>query len=158
MNIFEAQKSEMKKVQDWNSFDRIERLTCRPVVNGVPVRPEDSPFHFLFYSDNIEEPIGNLFYFDVNPRNSSCEFGYKINPKFRNMGFGKEMLQNFISHAFDVLNFNKIYCQTAAFNEPSLRLLQSLGFKLDAVLREHHELDGVFFDDFIYSMLKSDRT
>ena len=34
-------------------------------------------------------------------------------------------------------------------------MLKSCGFKLDGCLREHHELDGILYDDNIQSILKS---
>ena len=64
------------------------------------------------------------------------------------------MLTEFISHMFTDKNFNKLHCQTASFNEPSVKMLERLGFSRDAVLREHHELDGKLFDDYIYSIIR----
>jgi hypothetical protein len=44
--------------------------------------------------------------------------------------------------------------QTASFNIPLVHLLESLGLNRDGVLRAHHELDGRFHDDYVYSLLK----
>jgi [ribosomal protein S5]-alanine N-acetyltransferase len=64
------------------------------------------------------------------------------------------MLTEVLRYLFEHYDLNKVYCQTAGFNEPSVRLLEKFGFHRDATLREHHELDGVFYDDYIYSILK----
>ncbi len=48
---------------------------------------------------------------------------------------------------------NKVYAQTASFNASSVKLLESLGFKKDGVLREHHLFQGTRHDDFVYSIL-----
>ena len=113
-------------------------------------------FYFLYYEEGISEPVGKIFYFDVNQRNRSCEFGYNIAPEFRNKGYGKKMLKEFINHMFTKENYNKLYCQTASFNIPSVKMLERLGFKRDGVLREHHELDGKLYDDYVYSLLSSE--
>jgi [ribosomal protein S5]-alanine N-acetyltransferase len=64
------------------------------------------------------------------------------------------MLTMIINHLFSSTNLNKLYCQTAAFNIASIKLLYKLKFHQDAVLREHHELDGKLWDDYIYSILR----
>ncbi|MEH2115208.1 MAG: GNAT family protein [Nostoc sp.] len=33
---------------------------------------------------------------------------------------------------------------------------EKLGFHRDGILREHHELDGKLWDDYIYSILRSE--
>jgi ribosomal-protein-alanine N-acetyltransferase len=66
------------------------------------------------------------------------------------------MLRLGISYLFDHLGLNKIYCQTAEFNIPSIKILQKLEFHRDAILREHHELEGKLFDDFVFSLLRND--
>jgi len=143
-------------LKEWSEADRLELHTCRPVINGRRIPRSNEVFHFLYFEESIFEPVGNIFYFDINERNLSCEFGYKINPKYRNQGFGKTMLAESIYHIFTNTNFNKLYCQTASFNLPSVKLLESIGFKRDGILREHHELEGILYDDYIYSMLRSD--
>ena len=140
--------------KEWTAADRLEEVTCRPVINGKRVPRSEEVFHFLFYAENISEPAGYVSYFDINERNRSCEFGYCINPKFRNKGYGKTMLTEFITHMFTNTNLTKLYCQTASFNKPSVKMLESLGFKRDGILREHHELDGKFYDDYVYSVLR----
>lgn len=65
-------------------------------------------------------------------------------------------LKLLLAYLFEHTVLNKVYAQTGAFNLNSIYLLESLGFHQDGRLREHHELNGVFYDDFIYSMLSSD--
>ncbi|UIE37731.1 GNAT family N-acetyltransferase [Leptodesmis sichuanensis] len=103
-----------------------------------------------------EEPVGKFAYFDVNPRNRSAEFGYRVHPAMRGRGLGTQMLQTCINRVFQSTTLNKLYGQTAAFNLPSIRLLEKLGFHRDGVLREHHELDRQLHDDYGYSLLRRD--
>ena len=56
------------------------------------------------------------------------------------------------------MTLNKLYCQTGAFNLPSIKLLEKLNFHRDGILREHHELDGKLWDDYIYSVLRREWT
>lgn len=66
------------------------------------------------------------------------------------------MLITAIDYLLTTTELNKLYCQTAAFNIASVKLLDKLGFHRDGILREHHELDGKLWDDYIYSILRSE--
>ena len=140
----------------WSQFRPFEERTCRPVVNGKRVSPSKDVIKLAFTIDGIDKLVGKFEYFDFNPRNRSAEFGYTVNPKFRRQGIGTKMLNMAITHLFSDanLNLNKLYCQTAAFNVASIALLEKLNFHRDAVLREHHELNGKLHDDYIFSILR----
>ncbi|MEH2260761.1 GNAT family N-acetyltransferase [Nostoc sp.] len=141
---------------EWGKFDRIETKTCRPVMDGKRLPSNDKPVIIAFLIDELEEPVGKFRYFNINPRNRSAEFGYTVNPKYRNQGLGTNMLVLIINNLFKTTDFHKFYCQTAAFNIASIKLLEKLELKKDGILREHHELDGKLWDDYIYSILRSE--
>ena len=138
----------------WNETSRIEERTCRPVADGKRLPPNDKRINLVFFEESAGEPVGRIQCFDFNSRNRSAEFGYSVNPVFRGRGIGTCMLKLAISEVFSREDLNKLYCQTAEFNVPSVKLLERLGFHKDGVLREHHELDGKLWDDFVYSILR----
>jgi ribosomal-protein-alanine N-acetyltransferase len=142
----------------WRQADRLETLTCRPVLSGQRLPVSSEIITWVFLTPESQEPAGRFFYFDVNPRNRSAEFGYSVNPKLRNQGIGTQMLTLAISRIFATTDLNKLYCQTGAFNLPSIRLLEKLGFQRDGVLREHHELNGQLWDDYLYALLRHEWT
>ncbi len=97
--------------------------------------------------------VGRIRFFDLNPRNRSCEIGYITAPGARGQGYAREGVAVLLDYLFDGLGLNKVQAQTGAFNATSIRLLESLGFSRDAVLREHHLYRGVLHDDHVYSTL-----
>ncbi|MHC5736252.1 GNAT family N-acetyltransferase [Nostoc sp.] len=141
---------------EWSKFDHIETKTCRPIMDGKKLPSNNKLVVLIFFFDKLEEPIGRFRYFDINLRNRSAEFGYTVNPKYRGQGLGTSMLAFIINFLFKTTDFNKLYCQTAVFNLASIKLLEKLKFNKDAILREHHELDGKLWDDYIYSILRSE--
>jgi ribosomal-protein-alanine N-acetyltransferase len=138
----------------WRDWDRLERLTCRPIVEGQRVVAHDEPLIFAFLVAESEIPAGKVTCSDFNARNHSAEFGYRVHPEQRGKGIGTQMLSTFFNLMFSATELNKLYCQTGAFNQPSIRLLEKLGLHRDGILREHHELDGQLWDDYIYSILR----
>lgn len=138
----------------WNDTCRLEERTCRPVANGIRLPPTDHKVNLVFFEEGTHEAVGRVQCFDFNSRNRSAEFGYCVNPLFRGRGVGSRMLTMAITALFDREGLNKLYCQTAEFNIASVRLLERLGMHRDGILREHHELDGKLWDDFVYSILQ----
>ncbi|MEO0989102.1 MAG: GNAT family protein [Cyanobacteria bacterium J06639_14] len=154
MKLESASNEHLQMFIQWNQFSHLEERTCRPIQNGKRIPPSDEVVTLAFFIDGIDEPVGRFVYFDINPRNRSAEFGYIVSPTFRGQGLGTQMLTLAISELLSTTNFNKLYCQTAAFNTPSIKLLEKLGFHKDGVLREHHELEGQLWDDYLYSILR----
>jgi [ribosomal protein S5]-alanine N-acetyltransferase len=152
---FELASDEDKRVfAMWSQVGRLEERTCRPILDGKRVPSDNVVVTFSFAMEGIDGLVGRFSYFNLNLRNHSAEFGYTIHPQLRRRGIGTKMLSIAISHLFLTTTLNKLYCQTAAFNIASIRLLEKLNFHQDGVLREHHELDGKLWDDFIYSVLR----
>lgn len=142
----------------WRRVDRLEEQTCRPIRDNRRMGPSDDNMLFACFLDEVAEPVGKIVFFDWNPRNRSLEFGYTVDPRFRGRGIGRRMLIMAIGMMFRSRDLNKLYCQTGSFNLSSIKLLERLGFLRDGVLRQHHELDGILYDDYVYSVLRSEWT
>lgn len=145
------------------SQEPMELVTCRPVIQrkyeeeklflDTLIRRETACFFSIYLK---EELVGRITLLEYNMRNRSVEIGYSLLPKFRKNGYMTIALGLLFDYLFLNININKIYAQTGEFNIPSIHLLELLFFSKDAVLREHHELDGYLYDDFIYSLLAFD--
>ena len=155
MKIQRATKANKDLFKRWFREGQIEKVTCREIRNGKRY-VNTKILSFAFYYGNIKEPAGKFNCFSINKRNRSCECGYSINPKHRGKGIGTKMISCCVSYLFTNYDFNKLYCQTGSFNKSSVKILKKLGFTRDGVLREHHELDGKLWDDYIFSILRSE--
>ncbi len=126
-----------------NYMDKVkERKFDRESGQFVIVRLED------------RQIVGKIIYMHLNMLNRSAELGYLVGPDYQREGYGEEGLSLLIGHLFNELNLNKVYAQTASFNKASVKLLESLNFKLDGTLRQHHYYKGDMYDDLVYSLLK----
>ena len=109
---------------------------------------------FIIVRIEDDRPVGKLRYLHLNMLNRSAELGYVVDPEEQDKGYAKEGMRLLLRHLFDELNLNKVYAQTASFNKASIKLLESLDFKLDGTLRQHHFYKGDLYDDLVYSLLK----
>lgn len=156
MKIIKATKKNLEFFREWGKASRIEERTCRPVKDGRHVPLSDEVIHLAYYVGKAKQPVGKFDVFSINPRNRSAEFGIMVDPEMRGQGIGTRMVSDCLDFVFKKMNLNKLYGQTGAFNKPSVRLMKNLGFHRDAVLRQHHELNGKLYDDYIFSMLREE--
>ena len=159
-----ASAEDLVEIRDTITDEDSKRMTCRPIVSRSPDEAvefckqqiaDESRIIFCIRNSTCEL-AGRLSLSDYNPRNASIELGYYIIPEHRGKGYMRKSLENVFIVLFREAQINKIYAQTGSFNNESNRLLQSLGFRRDAILREHHEIDGVLLDDYIYSIVSSE--
>jgi RimJ/RimL family protein N-acetyltransferase len=142
-----------------------EKFTCRPVspvqsldqyMEAVKSRIKQRKSRiFVLVSEN-SVPYGKITAFDYNPRNHSSEFGYYLPPQQRGQGYGRTMVQRFLTIMFQDLEWglHKLYATTASGNIPSIQLLKQFGFHLDGTIREHYWLNGEIQDQLHFSLLK----
>lgn len=140
-------------------------LSCRPINtssldNAIKhfedFRNKESRFTFSIHEKENNKLIGRVSLFDYNPRNRAVELGYFVFIEFRNMGYASEFLECIKELCFEKIEINKLSAQTGSFNKESIKILEKLGFYRDGILREHHEINGVLEDDYVYSILKKE--
>ncbi len=111
---------------------------------------------FAIVRKNDKMLVGTISFFDYNNLNRSAELGLLIDPDERKNGFAKDALKTLINYLFRHRDLYKVYAQTWAENTGSVKLLESIGFNRDGVLRNHHFYDGEFSADYIYSLLRAE--
>lgn len=153
---------ELLMIRDETKYDEINKRTCRPVIERKgnelgefynQIIKKENNLIFSIWRKQNEELVGKVSFNDYNPRNRSMELGYYMIPRFRKYGYMREALKSLFDILFKKMELNKIYAQTGSFNIESIQLLENMGFKKDGALRNHHELNDIFYDDYIYSIL-----
>lgn len=155
---------DLLEIKRWIKKEPQEKITCRPIQDYSQeeelkkckdFKESVSSYAFGIYEKHTGRITGRVTFFDYNSRNQAIEIGYFILPGFRNRGYAYEALQRAIKAVFES-GINKIMAQTANFNTPSIMLLRKLNFQQDGILRQHHILDGVYYDDLVFSILKKE--
>lgn len=151
--------------REWFLASDPEKQTCRPIgdlsLDYMTERfqkrsTEDNCGDFAIRRIEDNECLGRVTYFDLNRRNGAVEIGFFIGPPHRRCGYAREAILLLLGRLFGDMNINKVMAQTGEFNEPSIRLLRSLGFSLDGRLRRHHPVGHRYYDDLLYSLLKEE--
>ena len=74
----------------------------------------------------------------------------------KNQGYGREMINAMLKKAFEDMKLNKVWLEAYSDNNVGRHLYESIGFKIDGILRQHHKEDRGIMDQVQYSMLKGE--
>ena len=104
-----------------------------------------------------EDRIVGLFGFSHTARlHHRSEVGYDLARPFWGNGYAFEAMQAILQFGFSKMDLNRIYAVPYTANLRSMKLLDRLGFTLEGIHRQEHLLDGKFYDESIYSLLRTE--
>lgn len=83
-----------------------------------------------------------------------AEIGYTFNCLYHGQGYATEALKEIINVLFFGLGKDRITASVDPRNEPSIRLLERLGFRKEAHLKASYYIHDTWEDELIYAMSK----
>ena len=101
--------------------------------------------------------IGTIGYNNWSAKHKRAEIGYELHPDFWGYGYAKEAVLKVISYGFSELGLTRIGAIVFLENENSNRLLKSIGFKQEGILKDYMYQNGQAYDTYIYALLKEDK-
>ncbi|GFN30810.1 N-acetyltransferase [Paenibacillus curdlanolyticus] len=87
-------------------------------------------------------------------RGARGEIGYDLGRPYWRAGYMTEALTAMISFGFERLGLHRIEAYTNLGAEPSMKLLEKLGFRQEGILRGFAHFHGGYWDQRCYSLLK----
>ncbi|WP_265110038.1 GNAT family N-acetyltransferase [Halosolutus halophilus] len=136
----------------------------RPIGRSKPLNAEqerefyenvicdDDGVHLLITADST--PVGTIGLHNVDWETQKAEVGYWVAPDYHGRGYGTEATTRLVEHGFDQLGLHRIAACVFEFNEPSQRLLESVGFTREGVHRDAEFVDGEYQDVYWYGLLE----
>ena len=112
-------------------------------------------FVYAIYFENTF--IGLITILNIAEQHKKAEIGYWLDTDFTGNGYMTEAVKLIERELFDN-GFNKVVIQTDVLNVKSAKIPQTLGYKLDGILRQdaYSEPQHRFWDRNVFSKLKSD--
>ncbi len=102
-------------------------------------------------------PIGNIGLSGINSKDHNATFGIAIGDKnYWSKGYGTEGARLIVKYGFEQLNLHRISSSAYAFNERSLRMHKSVGFKEEGRQREAVFKNGQFYDHVLFGLLREE--
>ena len=82
--------------------------------------------------------------------------GYWLGKDFTSKGYMYESIYTLLPYIFDQIKLNRVQAYTLEENKSSRKLLESLNFKKEGILRNSMKINNVWRDHILYSRLKND--
>lgn len=100
--------------------------------------------------------VGDVMLNWASREHSRGEIGYVFDPRYAGNGYATEAAQTLLSLGFDGLGLHRIIARADARNVASLAVLQRLGMRQEAYLRENEWFKGEWSDEIDYAILASE--
>jgi ribosomal-protein-alanine N-acetyltransferase len=101
--------------------------------------------------------LGLINYHDRQIRSRSVTIGYMIDPAHQRRGIATEAVSALLDHCFGTLGLHRIQAFIHPENTGSRRLVETLGFRCEGLLRDNLRVAGIWRDDMLYALLQTDR-
>lgn len=151
--IFSAWTSDERvaKYTSWNAHKSIE--DTKAYVEYMTNKTELSDYNWIIELDN--KIIGSINVCYSNDQSEIVGLAYVLAHDYWGKGYMTEAAKAVINFLFNDVNYRKIIAGCDSKNIGSARVLEKIGMKREAVLREHiKRKDGTWGDDFQYGILK----
>ncbi len=111
----------------------------------------------VFAVERAGELTGRIELSEIDYENRRACMGLFLGDKRRwGAGVGSAAVVIMLDYAFSVLNLSRIFARTYAFNDRARRLMKSVGFVEEGVLRSHEMHNGTLRDMCVYGMLATE--
>ncbi|MGZ2370303.1 GNAT family N-acetyltransferase [Ancylomarina sp. YFZ004] len=116
----------------------------------------DTWFQFAIISKVDGELVGDIgiHFFDVD--RYQVEIGCTLAKNHHGKGFASEALKGTIDYLFEDLNKQRITCSIDPQNQASIKMVERLGFRKEAHFKQSIYVDGEWYDDVVYAILKAE--
>ena len=108
----------------------------------------------LIVENSRNEQVGIVDLTDFDPRHRRAELGIVIKKEFQGKGYAKASVARLLQYAQNILHLQQIYAIVGVRNQKAAKMLQSVGFEGDNVLKQWlccqdgYE-DAIFFQYFL---------
>jgi hypothetical protein len=92
-------------------------------------------------------PVGLVSLSDIERAHRRCAWAYYFGKSsVKGTALAKTIECNIYDYVFDVLQFNKLWCEVFSFNDRVVALHERFGSRIEGVLRQHIWKNGQFHD------------
>jgi ribosomal-protein-alanine N-acetyltransferase len=106
--------------------------------------------------NDTSQLIGNALLMIKDEDNKVAEIGYFLHPSHWNKGYGKEVVKGLLKLGFLELNMHRIYATCDVENIGSIKVLESLGFRLEGHFKQNLYVKGQWRDNYLFALLSSE--
>lgn len=143
----------------WSTTAMTRKAEARQLLREIREEHRDGQLHEWGMARREDgRVIGTCTLFQLDRSNRRAEVGFALARPEWGKGLMREGLTTLLDFAFHELGLRRIEADVDPRNQRSVRLLESLGFKAEGLLRERWNVGGELQDATIYGLLAREYT
>jgi [ribosomal protein S5]-alanine N-acetyltransferase len=100
--------------------------------------------------------IGTCTLAQLDRTHRRAEIGFALGSAHWGHGHASEAVARVLNHAFEELELHRLEADVDPRNEPSITLLERMGFRREGYLRERWHVNGEICDAVLYGLLRAE--
>jgi ribosomal-protein-serine acetyltransferase len=157
-DLFRLMESNRKYLRPWHPWvDQVRSAADLERMIGKWLQQFSSNRGFYAGIWHEDKLCGMINHLHVDWTNRSTVLSYWLDESHQGRGIMTAACREFVWHAFDVFNLNRVTIECATENVRSRKIPERLGFQFEGIIRAAEWLNDHFADHAIYGFLKSDR-
>lgn len=129
----------------------------RRLRNHARDRETGAGFSFLVFRAEDDALLGGVTLSEIRRGVAqAATIGYWIGERYGRMGYMSEAVECVIAHVFDTLDLHRLEAACLPVNEPSRRLLEGRGFRMEGLAQSYLKIDGSWRDHLLFALIDSD--
>ena len=129
---------------------------CNDFIKNTQALPDDGAIRWIVRKNN--DIIGEVHFTCNYNRTHDWEIGYKFLKEHWGNGYASEAVKAVIHYAFEHFNVNRIAAFLNAENSRSAALCERVGMVKEGRIREVRLVNGVYYNEYIFALLKREFT
>lgn len=164
-NLRRLREDDLEQVMHWRMRpDITQNMYSTPQLTLVQQRnwferisQSDRDRYWIIEAGEAKQSIGVINLTDIDLVHRRCAWAYYIaETAARGRGIAKTIECNINDYVFEMMNFNRLWCEVLAFNDRVVKLHELFGARTEGVLRQHVMKDGKFHDVVRMAVLRND--
>ncbi|MQA93603.1 MAG: GNAT family N-acetyltransferase [Streptosporangiales bacterium] len=150
-------RPEVARFLYWEPRSREEALEALTLKIGQTAIREEGDRLALAVTPQAGGPmLGEVMVSLASADHRQGEIGYIFHPDHGGKGYATEAAREMMRLGFDALGLHRLYGRLEARNIASARVLERLGMRREAHLRQNEFVKGEWNDELVYAMLETE--
>jgi RimJ/RimL family protein N-acetyltransferase len=141
---------------DVRSADEIREVLASKVTKRSTIQHEGEALQLAIELPGLGVIVGDVVLAWVSEEHQAGEIGYVLHSDHQGHGYATEACRVMLRLGFEELGLHRIVARCDARNTASWHVMERLGMRREANLRENEFVKGEWTDELVYAMLASE--
>lgn len=158
--LFPLEEEDLSPVAEWLTDSHIYR-NLYTLYRPLPRRDLEEWYddeisrgaHIFRYATDDERFTAMALVHYIHPKNHCGEISFIVNPGMQGKGHARRVLRSLLEYCFGVLNLNKVFFHTTAYNSAMCHIASTAGLVHEGTFRKEIFFDGEYHNILRYGIL-----